>query len=107
MRFKEFITESKESREAMKRMNLKYMGYGFYRGNGNTYKWNPQLKRMEQSSSKDYLDRADFQDYRKVHNPVLFGTDSGNYPAGDSGGIRHPFRPISGRFLMFSGMGAG
>jgi len=42
-----------------------------------------------------------------LHNPVLFGTDSGNYPAGDSGGIRHPFRPISGRFLMFSGMGAG
>lgn len=66
MRFKEFINESKESREAMKRMNLKYMGYGFYRGNGNTYKWNPQLKRMEQSSSKDYLDRADFQDYRKT-----------------------------------------
>ena len=43
----------------------------------------------------------------QLHNPVLFGTDSGNYPAGDSGGIRHPFRPISGRFLMFSGMGAG
>lgn len=42
-----------------------------------------------------------------MHNPVLFGTDSGNYPAGESGGIRQPFRQTSGRFLPISGMGAG
>jgi hypothetical protein len=42
----------------------------------------------------------------KLHNPVLFGTHSCKYPAGDSGTIRHPFRSLSGSFLTKTGMGA-
>lgn len=53
MRFKEFIIESKESREAMKRMHLDYIGYGHYKDNqGKVYIWNSLTKQMKLSDSK-------------------------------------------------------
>jgi len=47
MKFKQYLIESKESREAMKRMNLDYIGWGHYKDNSNNiYVWNAHLKKM-------------------------------------------------------------
>lgn len=50
MKFKDYLIESKESREAMKRMNLDYIGWGHYKDKQNKiYNWDVKSKKMVES----------------------------------------------------------
>lgn len=66
MKFKEFLLyESKESREAMKRMNLKYIGYGYYKDyKGKNWVWNSKLKRMEIKEVNDIIET--YKDFKNI-----------------------------------------
>jgi hypothetical protein len=59
MTFKQFyITESTESREAMRKQHLSHVGYGFYKNQrGETFIWLPVERKMEKVKDDRQIER--------------------------------------------------